>query len=180
MTASNRGPLVRRCNPLAMLVVRGFGHRFDLRRVGLMHSSMGGHRLDVEYLNTDLVIESRDDLSLIVEEFGEEVMVLDHRTTQGRHRASFETQHDFLGADEAISHLCLLVENLSSEARNGWDRCVSRVFDLGFQGGTSLQCYRTELRVATISRVSAIGAGIIVTVYPTGMGGEHPPATEQA
>lgn len=124
--------------------------------------------MEVEYLNTDLEIQSSEDLSIIVEEFGKDVHVLFNGQTQKHNMACFEADYPFLGADEAVSHLCLLIENLSPDARKIWDNCVSRIFDLGYQSGDSANCFRTELRTSTVSRVAAIGASIVITVYPTG------------
>jgi hypothetical protein len=46
--------------------------------------------MDVKYLNTDLEIESKDDISKIVEDFGEDVIVLHHGEIRGYQHASFE------------------------------------------------------------------------------------------
>ena len=68
--------------------------------------------MEVRYLNTDLEIESKSDLSRIVEEFGEDVVVLHHGEVRGYQHASFEMAGSIAGADEVINSLCLLVEQL--------------------------------------------------------------------
>lgn len=123
--------------------------------------------MEIEYLNTDLEIESSADLAIIVKEFGEDVQVLFEGKAQQYNMATFEADYHFLGADEAVSHFCLLVENLSPEARKIWDNCVSRVFDVGYRSGDSANCFRTEIRTATVKRVAAIGASIFITIYPS-------------
>jgi hypothetical protein len=124
--------------------------------------------MDIQYLNTDLVIESKTDLSRIVEEFGEDVVLLHHGEMRGYQHASFEIDSGgtSAGADEIINSFCLLVENLPQEVREIWDACCSRVLDVGYESGTSPQNFRSEIRAFTIQRVAAIGASIVITIYP--------------
>ena len=123
--------------------------------------------METHYLNTDLLIESKSDLSRIVQEFGDDVIVLHHGDTRGYHHASFEIDSGGTnaGADEVIIAFCHLVENLPEEVREIWDGCCSKVFDIGYESGTSPRSFRSELRAPTIQRVAAIGASIVVTIY---------------
>jgi hypothetical protein len=121
---------------------------------------------DVRYLNVDLEIESKSDLSKIVEEFGDDVSVLYCGEMRGYQHASFEISANIADADETINHFCLLVEGLPKDAREVWDACCSRVMDVGFESGTSPQNFRSEIRASTVQRVAAIGASIIITIYP--------------
>ena len=120
--------------------------------------------MDIQYLNTDLVIESKSDLSKIVQEFGDEVIVLYHGEMRGYQHASFEIGLANAGADEVINSFCALVENLPQDVREIWDRC-SRVLDVGYESGTSPHNFRSEIRAPTIQRVAAIGASIVITIY---------------
>ena len=122
--------------------------------------------MHVRYLNVDLEIESKSDLSKIVEEFGEDVSVLYCGEMRGYQHASFEMPGNTAGADETISHFCWLVEQLTKEAREVWDGCCSRVMDVGYESGTSPQNFRSEIRASTVQRVAAIGASIVITIYP--------------
>jgi len=58
--------------------------------------------MDIRYLNTDLEIESKSDLSKIVDEFGDDVSVLYHGEVRGYQHASFEIPGNTAGADETI------------------------------------------------------------------------------
>jgi hypothetical protein len=124
--------------------------------------------MGAKYLNTDLEIESKSDLSRIVKEFGEDVFVLHHGEMRGYQHASFEIPGSSAGAgaDEIINSFCTLVEELPKEVRKIWDGCCSRVFDVGYESGTSPQNFRSEIRASTIQRVVEIGAGIVITIYP--------------
>ena len=122
--------------------------------------------MEVRYLNTDLEIESKNDLSEIVQEFGDDVSVLYHGEMRGYQHASFEIPGNRAGADEVINFFCTLVENLPKEVRQIWNGCCSRVIDVGYESGTSPGTFRSEIRASTIQRVAAIGASIVITIYP--------------
>ena len=122
--------------------------------------------MKVHYLNTDLEIESKDDLSRILEEFGEDVSVLHQGEIRGYQQASFEIAGSASGADEVINYFCSLVESLPTEVREIWDGCCSRILDVGYESGTTSPNYRSEIRASTIRRVAEIGASIVITIYP--------------
>jgi len=122
--------------------------------------------MEVRYLNTDLEIESNHDLSKIVEEFGEDVMVLHQGEIRGYQHASFEIAGSMNGANAVINYSCSLVEGLPKEARMIWDECCSRILDIGYESGTSPCSFRSEIRASTIQRVAEIGASIVITIYP--------------
>ena len=122
--------------------------------------------IEVHYLNTDLDIESVSDLSRVVEEFGEDVIVLHHGESRGYHQASFEIASGAdLGTDEVINYFCLLVEGLPKEVRDIWDGCCKRILDVGYESGTTPHSFRSEIRASTIQRVASIGASVVITVY---------------
>lgn len=124
--------------------------------------------MEVRYLNTDLEIESEADLSKIVEEFGEDVLVLHHGEIRGYQHASFEIAGSTrsTSADDIMNSFCALVEAFSEEAREIWDGCCSRVLDIGYESGTSRQNFHSEIRADTIERVARIGASVLITIYP--------------
>ena len=123
-------------------------------------------RGQIRYLNTDLDIQSKSDLSGIVEEFGEDVIVLHHCERRGFQHASFESSESSADADGVINSFCRLVEQMPEEVREIWDGCVSRVFDIGYESGSLPQNFRSEIRASTIQRVAEIGASVVVTIYP--------------
>ena len=121
---------------------------------------------NIQYLNVDLDLESENDISQIVGAFGEYVIVLHHGKLHNYHHASFETTNEMLTADEAINYFCGLVEALPHDVRVIWDSCHKRVLDIGHESGTSPSNFRSELKPTTLQRVAAIGATIIITIYP--------------
>ena len=134
--------------------------------------------MEIQYLNTDLDIESKSDLSKVVEEFGEDVIVLHHGERRGYQHASFEISVDNTDADSVINSFCRFVEQMPKEVREIWDGCVSRVFDIGYESGSSPQNFRSEIRASTIQRVAEIGASVVITIYPES--GDFPPPKKQS
>lgn len=122
--------------------------------------------MDVQYLNTDLEIESKSDLSRIVEEFGNDVFVHHHGEIRGYEHASFSIAGGSADADATINSFCTLVEQLPKDVRQIWDGCCSRIFDIGYESGTSPKTFRSDIRAATIQRIAELGASIVVTIYP--------------
>lgn len=123
--------------------------------------------MEVQYLNTDLEIESESDLSKIVDEFDEDVLVLHQGEIRGYQHAAFEIagSSGSTNPDDIINYFCDLVDGLSQETRKIWDGCCSRVFDIGYESGSTPN-FQSEIRPGTIERVAKIGAGIVITIYP--------------
>jgi hypothetical protein len=122
--------------------------------------------MDIQYLNTDLEIESKSDLSRIVEEFGEDVLVHHHGEIRGYQHAYFSIAGGSTDADSTINSLCTLIEQLPGDVRELWDGCCSRIFDIGYESGASPPSFQSEIRAATIQRVATIGASVVITIYP--------------
>jgi hypothetical protein len=135
---------------------------------------------DIRYLNVDLDLEAKVSLAPIVEAFGEDVAVLHQSTSRDLFAVSFEAAGSGCSADAegTINSLCLLVENLPRDARRLWDECCTRVFDIGYESGDSPRSFRSILHPETIARVAALGAAIMVTIYPCSKGDAEPDATD--
>jgi hypothetical protein len=122
--------------------------------------------MEVKYLNTDLDIESKQDLSGIIEEFCADVLVLHHGEIRGYQHAAFEIAGSCSDADGTINYFCALIEGLPKEVREIWNDCCSRILDIGYESGTFPNNFRSEIRPSTIQRVAEIGASIVITIYP--------------
>ena len=118
------------------------------------------------YLNTDFEISSPIDLTPIVEAFGEDVSVL-YNGKWGEHfKAVFEITEIHSNANDTIDFFCILVEGLNEQERTIWDSCFSKVFDIGYESGTTPQNYSAEIRPDVIRRIAGIGASVVITIYP--------------
>lgn len=122
--------------------------------------------MKIHYINTDLELESPEDLTPIVDEFGEDAFNLYNGEGRGHYLATFESNQNSGSPDSVIQFFCCLVEAFEPEERKIWDRCYSRTFDIGYEGGIHQQSYTDEIRPETLSMVAAINASIRITVYP--------------
>ena len=123
--------------------------------------------MSIGYIATDLELESVENLSLIVEALGEEVVVLHYGAVgRGRYRASFEVADLTGDVDATISRFCSLVESLSEETRTVWNRCSRRVFDIAFESGAQPLSFHSELRADTLKRIAKLEASLVITLYP--------------
>jgi len=122
--------------------------------------------MTTHYLNTDLEIESADDLTPIVEEFGEDVICL-HNGPWGAHqRAAFEVAALSMDVSSCIRHFCALVQGLGPESRNLWDNCTRRTFNIGFEAGHDRENCEQSIDHDALEQAVAIRARLAITVYP--------------
>lgn len=121
---------------------------------------------DIQFLNVDLEIESKQDIAQLVSDLGKSAMVLHYDKDETRQLARIEANIDVTSPDSAINHLCELVESCSRNALKQWLSCTRRTFDIGFQSGKNPKCFNQALHADTLLRISAIGAGIEITLYP--------------
>ncbi|WP_440054831.1 hypothetical protein ACSLBF_01310 [Pseudoalteromonas sp. T1lg65] len=121
---------------------------------------------EIQFLNVDLELESKQDISALVSDLKRNAVVLHYDKDEYRQLARIEASAEEMTPDKAINHLCELVESCSKPALKQWLSCSKRTFDIGFSSGTSPKCYSQALHVDTLLRISAIGAGIEITMYP--------------
>ena len=121
---------------------------------------------DIRYLNVDLLIKSRDDLTPIVKAFGEDVIVLSNDKAGEFHYAYFEIAGSHAGPNEDIEYFCSLIEGLEDENKKLWDNSFYRIFDIGYESGTSNNSYSSDLRESVVKSMAKFNASIRVTIYP--------------
>ncbi|NMM40687.1 hypothetical protein [Pseudoalteromonas arctica] len=121
---------------------------------------------EIQFLNVDLELESKQDISLLVADLQKSAVVLHYDKDEYRQLARIESKEDVSSPDKAINHLCELIESCSRNALKQWLSCSKRTFDIGFESGTSPKCFNQALQADTLLRISAIGAGVEITIYP--------------
>lgn len=120
---------------------------------------------DIQFLNVDLELESKHDISALVGDLEKRALVLHYDQDETRHLARIEAKEDNATPDQAINALCELIESCSKAALKQWLSCSRRTFDLGFNSGHTPKCFNEALHADTLLRISAIGAGIEFTLY---------------
>ena len=121
---------------------------------------------EIQFLNVDLELESKHDISALVADLKKNAMVLHYDQDEYRQLARIEATADISSPDKAINQLCELIESCSRNALKQWLSCSKRTFDIGFESGNSPKCFNQPLHADTLLRISAIGAGIEITIYP--------------
>jgi hypothetical protein len=120
---------------------------------------------EVQFLNVDLDVRSPTSLQPLIDDLGEDVIVLHSGEVHGHYIATFASRGSG-DANELIGALCRLVENLATDARRTWDEAFSKVFDVGYQAGNGPTSYESTLRPETVAAVAGVGGALRVTVYP--------------
>lgn len=122
---------------------------------------------EIQFLNVDLDIESNEDISKLVDDLSKSAMILHYEKSESPQFARIEANIDVTDPDKTINHLCELIESCSRNGLKQWLSAKRRTFDIGFQSGQSPKCFNQAIKADTLLRISAIGAGIEITIYPT-------------
>lgn len=115
------------------------------------------------FLNVDLVIESPEDLTPLIE------ALAPHASTLGKPPGRVTLELDDALAptspEPLIERFVRLVKALPPEARALWQGASRRAFDIGFESvhGPSEEMHRLSAR--TLRAAAAVGAEIALTVY---------------
>lgn len=118
----------------------------------------------IEFLNIDLDIESEEDISLIIEEFGDRVTIHRSELYEGKYYASFST--GFMRENEIIQEYRSLVEGLTPEAKRVWDSCSKREFDFGYESGETPNNFHSRVSAGSIKSLAKLGGSVAITIYP--------------
>lgn len=121
---------------------------------------------EIMFLNVDLEIESKQDIAQLVSDLKKNAVVLHYDKDDTRQLARIEASLEVNSPDKAINHLCELVESCSRNALKQWLSATKRTFDIGFQSGVTPKCFNQALHPDTLLRISALGAGVELTIYP--------------
>ena len=124
------------------------------------------------YLNTDLDLIAEQDLTLLVQALETSGFYALHAGVgdDGKWYATLEINEV---ADEALHlrqpELTIVlmldaIEALDASARALWEACMSKTLDIGYQCGDGVRV-RNELTNGALSRMSALGMGMFITLY---------------
>ena len=124
------------------------------------------------YLNTDLDLTAEQDLTLLVQALETSGFYALHAGVgdDGKWYATLEINE---AADEVlhlrqpeltIVAMLDVIEALDASARALWEACMSKTLDIGYQCGDGARV-RNELTNATLSRMTALGMVMSITLY---------------
>ncbi|AFY38300.1 hypothetical protein Lepto7376_1990 [[Leptolyngbya] sp. PCC 7376] len=121
-----------------------------------------------QYITTDLELESPNDLTSIVQEFEDDVLVHFCGAVGDRHAASFGLFHEGSVASD-INFYCNLIENLSESSRMLWDSCTRIDFNIGYEAGDEPKSWRSPISTEVLERITKNRGDIVITIYPHGI-----------
>jgi hypothetical protein len=124
--------------------------------------------MKIQYITTDLEFQSKEDLSLIVKEFGDEVCPHLNERIDGIYRVALGGAFSYSYPEQTVERFCKLIDSFSDQSKNLWKTCNRRVLDIAFESGTEPKGITYQLPAALVRWVSKLGIGIAVTIYPVG------------
>jgi hypothetical protein len=128
----------------------------------------------IHYLNTDLEIVSSHDPNPLVAALtlrGLWLLSAFERST-GQWFANFEADNgeEHHGQPEPdILAMLSAIESLSGSAKEFWAACISRDFNIGYEGGAEPKAVEHQVTAATLARMTALGIALRITVYPAAL-----------
>jgi len=122
----------------------------------------------IDFLNVDLDLESKHDLTPLIENFGENVSIMNHEQGEAN-KAFFELGSMVDSPDRLVLEYGSLVDHLPEQPRLLWDSCSKRVLDLGFECEdqvTGAPISLTEiLSIESTKLLSRLNIIIVITIY---------------
>lgn len=131
--------------------------------------------MGAKFINIELEIKASFDLVRLVDSFGDQFVVsscdknkeLDLFVLSGAvvpSKWNYEVNNS-PDADTIALCLCGIVNGLDSVERDLWNRASTKVFDVGLEFVPNGEIGVSIFRADTLSEISKIGAGIVISVY---------------
>lgn len=124
----------------------------------------------IRYIITDLELRSSLDLALLADALTDQGFALYYAGPSpgqdGSWSAHFTVSSGVDEPDQDITMMLKAIESLDEPARSLWASCISRDFNIGYQCGVKPQAFYQQLSPVTLAGMAAVGAGIVLTLYP--------------
>ena len=121
------------------------------------------------YINTDLELSSKEDLSSIASELGNRIYVLVNEKVNNEYRLNFECSLEGYKDGEplhlqTLAELLNIIDSLSKESKNKLAICHRRVLDIGYDSAPKGFLY-TNIPNAILARIVNLGFDLNVSIY---------------
>ncbi len=118
------------------------------------------------YIVTDLCLRARFDFAVLDVELRRAGLHGRVSMNRGVWFASYSSSERCCrNPAEALDHLLGIVEGLDGEAKDIWDRCTSRRFDLGYECFNERFASRWQIKAALLGRLENVNGDLVVTIY---------------
>ena len=120
----------------------------------------------IQYLNTDLLLQSDNDLSNLVAFFNG-ADCFDLYVSDDRKDAGFESNLTASGdaPAETITALLDAIDRLDGALLDAWRACTVREFDVGYNCGTEPYSKHDKLPPELLKRIGDSGITLVITLY---------------
>ncbi len=125
--------------------------------------------MTTNFLNADLILQSRHDLSSLENAWGEDMVMLSCHQQDECYQATFELGEDALREhtpEVVIQRLCTLLEALQPPYRDLFQHAEKRVVDVGFETPRQNANFTNIISVSTLSRLVQLNTELAMIVYP--------------
>ncbi len=124
--------------------------------------------MKIRYNTTDLDFESKNDLSPIVKEMGENALPSHNDWVKDKYYVVLASPSEHDEPEKTISEYCDLIECLSDDSKKLWFGCEKRVADIAFESGKQPNNLSCNLSENLINRLNALRMSVVITIYPIG------------
>jgi hypothetical protein len=121
------------------------------------------------FLNLDLELNSATNLGRLAKHLDASAHILYSGRVAGGYRLCAEPLIDgrlSTSLRACTSYFLELLEGLPDDLAGTLQRCKSRLFDYGFDGGLEAKPLALTIPTTHLSRIARLGIGIRITVYP--------------
>lgn len=123
--------------------------------------------MKAEFLNVDLEVISKVDPTPLAKSLNKKAGVQYCGRLERDYLAAFGSWCLTRSLERKLAAFCDLLEALPPPAAHIWKQASRRTFDIGVGSGNERPALALRITPATLARVTALGATIAVTVYPT-------------
>ena len=127
---------------------------------------------ETTFLNVDLDISSRQDLTGLAEALAPRLTALHVGRVRGKYWARLELRTQPAGPDTAIRRLVSAIERLPARQRARWNRATTREFNIGIQAAGEPRCREFSVAPETVRLAGRVGARLVITGYGAAHAGE--------
>ena len=118
------------------------------------------------YIVTDLVLRARLDLAPLDVVLRRAGLHGGMTLNNGVWRAGYSSyERSCRHPAEALDHLLRIVEGLEGDARDLWDRCLSRRFDQGYECFDERLASNWQVKAPLLRRLADVNGDLVVTIY---------------
>lgn len=120
---------------------------------------------NTEFINVDMVLYSKEDLSPIADELAERALILQNAFYDGEYKLAFECAHEEYQSAVVIDTFIKLLDELSPQTKALLARCTKKMLDIGYNSGRAGIVY-DHIRVGQLKKLFEYGLDLNVTIYP--------------